>query len=255
MHIISIAIQKGGSGKTTTAINLAAALRDRGKEVLLIDMDPQANLSQSLGIPDEPEDNIYQVLRDEAFGETPDLASIVVRVHGMDLAPAALELAGAEMELVGIYGREHILSQLLGRLEKKYDFVLIDCPPSFGMLTVNALVASDWYLMPLQAEFLPRRGVTSFMNHVLLLNKINKKLDLLGFVLTRFDPRKNMNRQVMEELFEKYGSAKMFRTQIRTNIALATAQEKGMDIFTFDKNANGAADYRALADEFLEKLT
>ncbi|MBK8194083.1 MAG: ParA family protein, partial [Lewinellaceae bacterium] len=213
MHIISIAIQKGGSGKTTTAINLAAALRDRDKEVLLIDMDPQANLTQSLGMPDEPEENIYQVLRDEAFGETPDLASIIVPVHGMDLAPAALELAGAEMELVGIYGREHILSQLLGRLEKKYDFILIDCPPSFGMLTVNALVASDWYLMP-RVNFCPPRR-DKFYEPRGPAQQDQQKLDLLGF---RHDPirsAKNHEPAGYGRTIEKYGADKMFRMPIR----------------------------------------
>jgi chromosome partitioning protein len=254
MKIISVAIQKGGSGKTTTVVNLAAALRDMGKKVLLIDLDPQANLSQSLGAPDEPEENLYKVLKAEAFGESADLSSIILHTCGMDLVPASLDLATAELELVSIFGRETILAQCLERLKKKYDFVLLDCPPSIGMLTVNALTASDWVLMPLQAEFLPMRGVASFIQNLEKIRRLNKKLELLGFVLTKFDHRKGMNRDVLEKLQTVYGKKKVFETLVRTNISLAKAQEKGVDIFTFDKSSNGAADYRQLAQEFLKKV-
>ena len=252
--IISIAIQKGGSGKTTTAVNLAVALRDLGKSVLLIDLDPQANLSQSLGAPEEPAENIYQILRREAFGEPADMATAIIDCHGMDLAPAALELAGAELELASVYGREQILTQLIGRLKKRYDFILIDCPPSIGMLTVNALVASDFMLMPMQAEFLPLKGARSFLTHIVKIKKLNKKLELLGFVLTKFDPRKTMNKQVLEQLSSEFGEGKIFSSRIRANIALATAQEKGKDIFSFDPSSNGASDYKALAEELLTKI-
>ncbi len=252
--ILSIAIQKGGSGKTTTAVNLAAALRDLGKSVLLIDLDPQANLSQSMGAAEEPAENVYQVLRREAFGETADLATAIIECHGIDLVPAALELAGAELELASVYGREQILAQLLERLKKNYDFVLLDCPPSIGMLTVNALVASDYILMPMQAEFLPLKGARSFLTHIEKVKKLNRKLELLGFVMTKFDARKTMNKQVEAQLTEEFGAKKVFKSRIRTNIALATAQEKGMDIFSFDSASNGAADYKALAAELLTKI-
>jgi len=168
--------------------------------------------------------------------------------------PAALELAGAELELASVYGREQILAQLIGRLKKRYDFILIDCPPSIGMLTVNALVASDYMLMPMQAEFLPLKGARSFLTHIAKIKKLNKKLELLGFVLTKFDPRKTMNKQVLEQLSSEYGANKVFSSRIRANIALATAQEKGMDIFSFDPSSNGASDYRALAEELLTKI-
>ncbi|MBK6931923.1 MAG: ParA family protein [Saprospirales bacterium] len=254
MKVISIAIQKGGSGKTTTAVNLAAALRDAGKKVLLIDFDPQSNLTQSLGIKKEPAANVYTVLRKEAFGEQADLLEVKQVLHGLDLIPAALELADAELELASVYGREQIAAQLLQRLENAYDYVFIDCPPSFGILTVNALVASDYYLMPLQAEFLPLNGVRSFERHLERIKKLNKHLRLLGFVLTKFNNRLSMNRSVEEQLLEKYDATQVFRTHIRTNIKLAAAQEQGMDIFSFDPYSNGAADYKALAAEFLEKI-
>jgi len=259
MHIISLAIQKGGSGKTTTAINLAAALLKQGKRILLIDADPQSNLTQSLGILQEPERNLFTELKKEMEGKNSDLREITIQTKvGLPLIPASIELASAELELVSVYGREQLLSWMLKPLDNEYDFVLIDCPPAIGMLTVNALVASRYVLMPLQAEFLPLKGVRSFMHHLDNIIKIKKKLglkiDVLGFVLTRYDDHKKMNRQVCEQLENEFGS-KVFQTRIRSNIQLAKAQEAGLDIFTFDKNAHGATDYMDLAKEFLEKTS
>ena len=251
--IIAVTNQKGGVGKTTTCVNLAASLAATKRRVLLIDLDPQANLSQSLGLPDEPEPNLYHVLRQEAMGQTANLESIIMTAHGLDIAPASLELASAELELVSVYGREQVLSTLIRRLKTDYDFVLIDCPPSISMLTVNALVASDFILMPLQAEFLPLKGVKSFLRHLNMVMRLNPKIDLLGFVLTKFDARKKMSQSVLERLEIDY-PGKVFRTRIRSNIALANAQERGQDIFTFDRNSNGALDHLWLAQEFLEKL-
>lgn len=254
MPTISLAIQKGGSGKTTTAINLGAALQQMGYRVLLVDLDPQANLTQALGILEEREPNIYSQFQRVASGQKADLGSIVEQQSGLDLVPAALELAGAELELVGVYGREQLLSRMLKPLKKEYDFILIDCPPAISMLTVNALVASDYVLMPLQAEFLPLKGVKSFMRHFERIQQsLNKKLEILGFVLTKYDKRKVMNRSVLDQLLEDYGD-KVFQTRIRTNIALAQAQEKGKDIFSHQSNSNGAFDYLELAREFLMKL-
>ncbi len=253
MKVISIANFKGGVGKTTTAINLAAGLQKKGKKVLLIDVDPQANLTQSLGITDTIEDSIYTVLRKEAFGEKTKLTDVLIKASGLDLIPSSLDLAGAELELASVYGREKILSQLIKPV-KGYDFVFIDCPPSMGMLTINALVSSDFVLIPLQAEFLPLKGVRNFLKHFGLVQKLNGQIRLLGFVLTKYDYRKKMNQQVKQELVEEFSDDMIFKTHIRTNISLANAQEKGKDIYSYDKNANGAKDYSELTKEFLSKF-
>lgn len=253
MKVISIANFKGGVGKTTTAINLAAGLKKKGKKVLLIDVDPQANLTQSLGITENIENSIYTVLHKEAFGEKTIITDALINVSGLDLIPSSIELAGAELELSSVYGREQILAQLIKPL-KGYDFVFIDCPPSMGMLTINALVSSDYILIPLQAEFLPLRGVRSFLKHLELVKKLNTNIQLLGFILTKYDQRKKMNKQVKEELKKEFSEDMTFKTHIRSNIALANAQEKGQDIFTYDKNTNGAKDYSELTSEFLLKF-
>ena len=253
MNIISIANFKGGVGKTTTAINLAAGLIMQGKKVLLIDIDPQANLTQSLGLTDEVDTSIYSVLRKEAFGEKSKLLDARLQVQNLDLIPAALELASAELELASVYGREQILAQLLKKV-KNYDFVLIDCPPSMGMLTINALVASDYVLIPLQAEFLPLKGAKSFLKHFKSIQRLNEELTLLGFVLTKYDARKKMNQRVKAQLEKEFPKGQVFNTLIRTNIALAKAQEAGTDIFTFDKRSHGAFDYEDLTREFLSKI-
>ncbi|MCB9301684.1 MAG: ParA family protein [Lewinellaceae bacterium] len=255
MPTISLAIQKGGSGKTTTAVNLAAALQQMGHRVLLIDLDPQANLTQAMGILEEVEPSIYHEFQKVANGKPSDLSAIILQQNGLELIPASLELAGAELELVSTYGREQLLSRMLKPLKKEYEYILIDCPPAIGMLTVNSLVASDFVLMPLQAEFLPLKGVMSFLRHFeKVRTTLNKKLKVLGFVLTRYDNRKTMNRSVLEQLIGAYGD-KVFQTRIRTNIALAQAQEKGVDIFSFAPSSNGAQDYMELARELLEKIS
>ncbi|MFC4873936.1 ParA family protein [Negadavirga shengliensis] len=256
MPTIALAIQKGGSGKTTTVINLAAALQQQNNKVLVVDMDPQANCTQALGILEEQELGIYQLLKKEASGEEINAKNaILVTKAGVDLIPSGLELASAEMELVSVYGREQLTRQLLKPLKGVYDYIFIDCPPAIGMLTVNALVASDYVLMPLQAEFLPLRGVKSFLRAFSKIKKhIHPQLKLLGFILTKFDRRKSMNRSVLEQLEQEFGS-KVFQTHVRTNIALAKAQEAGLDIFHFDKNSNGALDYCQLAQELLECIS
>jgi chromosome partitioning protein len=255
MPIISIAIQKGGSGKTTTAINLGAALVRAGKSVLLVDADPQANLSQALGIEDEPAFNLYSELKKESQGDNGNLRQAIVHTPaGMDVIPASIDLALAEVELVNVYRREQLLKDLLEQLVSDYDLVLIDCPHAIGMLTVNALVASDYVLIPLPGEFLPLKGVQGFMRQFdVIRKKLNTKLKLLGLVLTKFDERKLMNVSVKQQLEEKF-PGKVFEGVIRTNIQLVKAQEAGKDIFSYDKSSNGARDYEGLAGELLKKL-
>jgi chromosome partitioning protein len=254
MPIISISIQKGGSGKTTTTINLAAALHLQGKSILLVDADPQCNLSQSLGIADETAHNLYTELKKEMTGENSDIRKAVIEIkEGFSLVPASGDLANAETEMVAVFSREYILKALLDPIVNEYDFIFIDCPHSIGMLTLNALVASDHVLLPLPGEFLPMKGVFGFMRHFeLVKKKLNNKISILGIVLTKFDERKIMNMQVRQELTDHFDD-KLFNTVIRTNIQLAQAQEKSMDIFDYDKNSNGALDYKALSEEFLLK--
>src|SRR4051812_46251391 len=255
MPVISIAIQKGGSGKTTTVINLAAALQRQGERVLLIDADPQANLSQSIGIIEEPENNFYTEMKIEMTGEDSDLTKAMINLKpGLTIVPSSIELAGAETELVGVFARESVLKSMIDPVRKKFDFIFIDCPHAISMLTVNALVASDFVLLPLQGEFLPLKGVFSFMRHFeIIKKKLNNKIEVLGIVLTKFDERKTMNMKVRQSLHEAFGE-KLFTTVIRSNIQLAQAQEQAMDIFSFDRNAHGAIDYDTLSKEFLVRM-
>jgi len=253
MPTISIAIQKGGSGKTTTAINLAATLQQVGRTVLLVDLDPQANMTQALGVNDWPEKTIYNLFRQAAMGEKVDVKEIMMESNGLKFLPASLDLAGAELELVSAYGREGFLKRMLARVKEEFDYIFIDCPPSIAMLTVNAMIASDGVLMPLNAEFFHLKGVEGFLRHLeRIKNTLHPTLDILGFVLTKFDPRKRMNKKIQGIIKERFGD-KVFDTTIRVNIAIAQAQEAGQDIFTYDRLSNGALDYLNLATEFLIK--
>ncbi len=255
MPVIALANQKGGVGKTTTTINLGAMLQLSGRKVLLVDADPQANLSQSLGMKDEPESNLYTEIKKEITGQGSDIKKAIVEIKpGLSIVPSSIELADAEMELVSVYSREQVLSWILQPVLKEYDFIFIDCPHSIGMLTVNALVVCDEVIIPLQGEFLPLKGVHSFMRQFNSIKKrLNPKINLLGFVLTKFDERKIMNHHVQEQLEAEFGT-KVFLTHIRTCISLAKAQEAGTDIFSFDKNSNAAKDYKLLGEELLKKL-
>ncbi len=254
MQIISIAAQKGGVGKTTTAINLAAGLQQKGKTVLLVDADPQGSMTAALGVNSETAINLFTELAKEIKGEDGNIeAATLTTASGLQLVPASADLAWAETELISVFGREQIFTWLLEKMTMQYDFVLFDCHPSVGMLTVNALVASNYILMPLQAEFLPHKAVNIFMQQITSIKKINKRLELLGILLTKYDDRKTMNKQVKMQMEQEFGN-KLFTTTIRNNIQLAKAQEAGVDIFSFDKHSHGAEDYESLTDEFLKKL-
>ena len=245
-QIISLMNHKGGVGKTTSAINIGAGLLELGQKVLLVDLDPQANLTLSLGIPRQPI-TIYESIR----GESP-LVPFTVR-PGLDVVISTLDLSGAEMELINEAGREFILRELFEMIRNDYDFVIIDCPPSLGLLTLNALTSSDTVLIPLQTEFLAMQGLAKIQQ---VINKVklrlNKKLRIGGVIATMYDHRKVLNRDVVETIKKYFGDA-VFETMIRDNVALAEAPAQRQDIFSHSPKSPGAEDYLALCKEILER--
>jgi chromosome partitioning protein len=257
MPVISIASQKRGVGKTTTTINLGATLQLSGKKVLLIDEDPLAGLSQSLGIKNQPGLNLDTEIKKEISGEVPNIKKAIVRLkEGLHIIPSSKELADTEMRMVNVHNRERVLTHILEPVIHDYDFIFIDCPHSIGMLTVNALVASDEVIIPLQAEFLPLKGVQSFIKQIKEIKKrFNQRIELLGILFTKFDPHKSKGYRhlVQQELETEYRN-KIFQTSIGTSTSLAQAREAGIDIFSFDKSADAAKDYHRLGQELLQKF-
>lgn len=246
--IISLLNHKGGVGKTTSAINIGAGLVELGKKVLLIDLDPQANLSLSLGIPRQSE-TIYEALRGES-----ELVPYTVK-KGMDVVMSTLDLSGAEMELINEAGREFILRELFEPLKEEYDFIIIDCPPSLGLLTLNALTSSNYVIIPLQTEFLALQGLAKIKQVIDKVRfRLNKKLEIGGVIATMYDARKVLNRDVVETI-RKYFGEKVFNTLIRDNVALAEAPAQRKDIFGYDRNSSGAKDYLNLCKELIERTS
>ncbi len=244
--IIAISNHKGGVGKTTSCINIGAGLALESKKVLLIDMDPQTNLSQSLGISN-PETNIYVSMK-----ENVPLVPQKIK-NNLFVVPAINELGGAELELSAEAGRELILKELLDPFKEQYDYVLIDCPPSLGLLTINAFTASDEIYIPMQAQYLALQGIGNLLGLVEKIQKrLHPKLEITGIFITQFDKRKVLSRYVMDTLESHFGD-KVFKTRIRNNISLAEAPNAGMDIFSYQKNSNGAFDYTMLVKEMLSK--
>jgi len=245
-RVIAISNHKGGVGKTTSAVNIGAALNRLGKKVLLIDLDPQANLSQSLGLK-EQEPNIYGALR----GLYP-LRPVEVRA-GLELIPSNLDLAGAEVELSSEPGRDHILRELLEPLRSGYDYIIIDSPPSLGLLTLNALTASEKVLIPIESEFLAIQGLAKLMDIIKKIQgRLNKYLVVGGIIITKYDSRIVLNRNVVQTLEAHFGG-QVFTTKIRRNISLAEAPTQGKDIFTYNSKSSGAEDYLALSQEILDR--
>jgi len=245
--IISISNHKGGVGKTTSTINIGAALNKLGDKVLLIDLDPQANLSQSLGI-EEAERNIYGAIKGEYNLQPSGI------LPGLDIIPSTLDLSGAEIELSGEAGREYILKELISSFETgSYDYILIDTPPSLGLLTINSFTASTEVFIPLQAQYLALQGLAKLLEIIDKIKKrLNKGLRVGGVFITQYDGRKILNRDVFTTI-QGHFKEEMFTTKIRDNIALAEAPTEGVDIFRYSPKSYGAEDYLALSKEIKKR--
>ena len=248
-RIISIANQKGGVGKTTTAVNVSAILAKRGKKVMLIDADPQGNASSGLGLEKETENSLYDVLINDV-----DLESTLqdTNIKTLKVCPSNMNLAGAEVELVSQMSREQRLKEKLDVIKDDYDFVIIDCPPSLGLITLNAFTASDSVLIPVQCEYFALEGLGQLLNTINLVKKhLNKSLEVEGAVLTMYDMRTNLSNQVVKEV-KRYFEDKVYKTVIPRNIKLSEAPSYGMPITLYDPKSKGARAYEKLAREILK---
>ena len=247
--VISVANQKGGVGKTTTTVNLSTLLAKKGKKVLLIDTDPQGNATSGLGITKELELSVYDILvGDTTFDETVQDTAI----KNLKICPSNISLAGAEVELVSMMSREQRLKVKLDEVKDQYDYVLIDCPPSLGLVTLNAFTASDSVLIPVQCEYFALEGLGQLLNTVNLVKKhLNKSLEIEGALLTMYDARTNLSNQVVKEV-KKYFEDKVYKTVIPRNVRLSEAPSYGMPISLYDARSKGAKAYDKLTKEFLK---
>jgi chromosome partitioning protein len=259
MRIIALMNQKGGVGKTTTTVNLGAALAEAGQRVCLVDLDPQAHLTINYGIePGGEHCSLYDVLVDgKGF-----LEAVQNVGEGIAVVPSSIDLAGAEVELVSVLGREMILKRRLEATEHDFDFMLLDCPPSLGLLTINALAVADEVIIPMQPHFLALQGVGKLLETVALVNRrMNPRLKVSGIALTMFDSQTKLSTEVVDDLCKfiesaqgqdlPWSAARVFKTRVRRNIKLAECPSFGKTIFQYEPTSNGAADYRSLAHEVM----
>ena len=248
---IAIFNQKGGVGKTTTNINLAACLALKGKKTLVLDIDPQGNTTSGLGVSKRGlEDTVYNILVDKDY----DIRNAIIKtdVENLDLIPASVDLAGAEVELVQVDQRETALKKGLEQIKGDYDYIFIDCPPSLGLLTINSLAAVDSVLIPIQCEFYALEGVRQLVSTIDLVKKsLNPELEIQGVILSMFDGRTNLSAQVVQEV-KKYFGDKVYTTVIPRNVRLAEAPSYGLPITAYDPKSKGAEAYMDFAEEFLE---
>lgn len=250
-YVIALANQKGGVGKTTTSVNLGACLADAGKKVLLIDLDPQGNATSGLGIDKKDiDESVYDVLINDI-----DLKKVILHSshQGLDIVPTTIALSGAEVELTNLMARETRLKDAFGDVKDEYDYILIDCPPSLGLLTINAFTACDSILIPVQSEYYALEGLSQLLNTIKLVRKhFNSALKIEGVLLTMYDKRTNLGQQVNAEV-KKYFGDQVYETIIPRNVRLSEAPSHGQAIVDYDKRSTGAKVYQQLAKEVLAR--
>jgi len=248
--VVSIANQKGGVGKTTTTVNMSTILAKKGKKVLLIDTDPQGNATSGLGIDKDVSLSVYNVLIDDVEIEN-TLQKTMIK--NLEVCPSNINLAGAEVELVPMMSREHRLKEKIDNLKDKYDYIIIDCPPSLGLITLNAFTASDSVLIPVQCEYYALEGLGQLINTINLVKKhLNKNFTIEGALLTMFDIRTNLSNQVVKEV-NKYFENKVYKSVIPRNVKLSEAPSFGMPISVYDPKSKGAKAYDKFVKEFIKK--
>lgn len=250
-RIIAIANQKGGVGKTTTAINLSACLAEKGKKVLSIDMDPQGNMTSGLGVD---KDSVEKTVYDLIIGEA-QIEEIICKdvLENLDVLPTNIDLSAAEIELIGIDNKEYIIKNEVDKVKDNYDFVIIDCPPSLSMLTINAMTTADSVLVPIQCEYYALEGLSQLIHTIeLVKERLNSNLEIEGVVFTMYDARTNLSLQVVENVKDNLNQ-NIYKTIIPRNIRLAEAPSYGMPINQYDSKSSGAESYRLLADEVIER--
>lgn len=250
-RIIAIANQKGGVGKSTTAINLSSCLGEMGQKVLTIDMDPQGNTTSGLGVEKEEQENtVYELLLHEC-----DLDDCILSLEfaGVSLIPSNVNLAGAEIELIGIENKEYILKNQIDKIKDQYDYIIIDCPPSLNMLTINAMTTADTVLVPIQCEYYALEGLSQLMHTIQLVQeRLNENLEMEGVVFTMYDARTNLSLQVVENVKNNLNQT-IYKTIIPRNVRLAEAPSHGMPINYYDAKSTGAESYRLLAEEVMHR--